>query len=879
MPDVVGDKIRDSGFTRQLDYGFIIRVGGGRLPGRGQRLLLGQQAERIQILVHLAVGKPERGDFPMEDFMIFARHRVAENERPAPRAEQLQQFMRRAGTGPQSGHEHIGIEHGAEHRRHVTQRREARQGRVGERSGIFAGCPMIKFVLMLALWLVPGFVPAQSNAPARYYFAIEDIAAKQVVLRRASTKEQLPREDIILAPDTRYREWLYWVEANLIGFVEFTTPPAGNRFTIPKVSLGKCQSRDSDGDGLSDDAEFVIGTNPTNPDTDNDGINDGAAVKLGIDAKSSRTGIIGTTDTPGTAVDVCAFNNIVAVADSGSGVSIFNVFNRMDPLIIAQVDTPGTATAVAISGNYLIVADGSAGVTILDISHPPDVPLVFQGSVGGTAQAVVASGDYAFVGTVEGNVTMIELSSASGLQSLNLGGRVEDLAIEGETLYAYANGSLKVIPITQGILAVAGSVSSPAPSGINSGNGRGRIFVGGSYAYLVHTRGYNVFSVTNPAVPTLVLQYATNQFGWKQLALNGSGLMLAAASPNQGFDGPHNLWRFALTNPAIAATFETEFVTPGVARSIAIYNGLAYVADNTAGLQVIRYKETDFLKQPPSGVLTCTATTGSNGTVVVGAQVFFRASVADDVQVRNVEFYVDGVKAATDGNFPFEFGWRPPANTAGRQFVFNAIASDTGGNTTNLNTIQLTTTPDTQPPAVAIASPTTNSIFFAGDNLIIGLSAFDNVGIDHLIFMYDGVQVQTSRISLTHWLLRVALTPGDHQFSVSATDRSGLSTTSAPVAINVKGEAISREVSVFSWERIQPDAVSREVSAFLFDTRELALSDGVSREISVFSFEWSSEVLTDAISREWSIFNWELSVGTSPDGISREVSVERKIGP
>jgi len=356
---------------------------------------------------------------------------------------------------------------------------------------------------------------------------------------------------------------------------------------------------------------------------------------------------------------------------------------------------------------------------------------------------------------------------------------------------------------------------------------------------------------------------------------------------------------------------------------------------------VIRYKETDFLKQPPGGVLTCTATTGTNGTVIVGTQVFFRASLFDDVQVRNVEFYVDGVKTATDGNFPFEFGWRPPANTAGRQFVFTAIASDTGGNTTNLNIIQLTATPDTQPPAVAVASPTTNSIFFAGDNLIIGVSAFDNVGIDHLTFMYDGVQVQASRVSQTDWLLRVALMQGNHQFYVSATDRSGLSMTSAPVVINVKDEAISREVSIFNWERVdQFDAVSREVSAFFFDTRDLTLSDGVSREVSGFSFEpsaidftdaisreisvfgaeatpevffpdaisreisvFSLEIstsgfsdalsreisvflfdtgdarLSDAVSREWSLFNWESSVSTFPDSISREVSVENKTGP
>ena len=40
------------------------------------------------------------------------------------------------------------------------------------------------------------------------------------------------------------------------------------------------------------------------------------------------------------------------------------------------------------------------------------------------------------------------------------------------------------------------------------------------------------------------------------------------------------------------------------------------------------------------------------------------AEVGDDVQVRNVEFYVDGVKVATDGNFPFEHRFVTPVRSA-----------------------------------------------------------------------------------------------------------------------------------------------------------------------------------------------------------------------
>lgn len=713
---------------------------------------------------------------------------------------------------------------------------------------------------------------AQPQSASRYYYAIENLDTGAVIRRGTATSAGIPPFSLILAPETNYREWLYAVESGLIGTVDFRSPTAGQNLQIPPVPLGLPGLPDSDNDGLSDDAEFAIGTNPNNPDTDGDGIKDGPAVKLGIDAGASRTGIVGSTDTPGTAVDVCAVNNIVVVADSANGLAIFNVFNRMPPLIIAQVDTPGDARAVASAGNYVVVADGAAGVTILDISNPPDVPILFQGGINGTAQAVAVSGDLAFIGTVEGDLIMMELSSLTPLQSLNLGGRVEDLAIEGDTLYAYANAKLQVLPITQDALVVAGSVNSPAPDGLF---GRGRMFVGGGVAYLVNQRGYNAFSVTNPAAPALLLQNVTPAFGWGQVSLNGSGLMVATLGPTSNPNSAHNLAIYSITNPAIAALAQTEFPTPGVAQSVALYNGIAYVADAASGLQVIRYKETDFLGQRPGGVLSMSVTNGTNGIVVEGSRVFFRAAVTDDVQVRNVEFYVDGVRAATDGNYPFEFGWRAPAGEVGRTFKFTAIASDTGGNQTNLNTLQLRITPDTQPPTVTVNSPTLNQVYFVGDDIIVRVGAFDNVGIGSLVFMLDGVVVPAKRVSLTDWLLLAPLTPGNHQVTVKAVDNSGAETVSTPFAINARQQAVSREVSIFNWYTLPAgkEAISREISTFNW----FALPDGkeaISREVSTYNW-FSQPDGKEAISREVSTFNW-FSPPAGKEAISREISVQRQ---
>jgi len=130
-------------------------------------------------------------------------------------------------------------------------------------------------------------------------------------------------------------------------------------------SCDSCPSdaaNDADGDGVCGDVDNCpTVANVTQADTDGDGIFDGVEVRDGtdpLDGLAVRTGVIAAAETPGTAVDVCANDNLAVVADSDLGISVFNVFNGMSPIIVAQVDTPGDAQAVACSFPHVAVADG-----------------------------------------------------------------------------------------------------------------------------------------------------------------------------------------------------------------------------------------------------------------------------------------------------------------------------------------------------------------------------------------------------------------------------------------------------------------------------------------------------------------------------------------
>lgn len=693
---------------------------------------------------------------------------------------------------------------------------------------------MTFFWLAAILSCLPFALRAQSpsgitNETSRLYYAVENLETSQVVRRGTTTAAGFSANSLILAPETHYRVWLLRANDGHIGFQEFKTGQAGQRFTIPQIVLGFPIAPDSDGDGLSDDAEFVLGTDPANTDSNGDGIPDGAALKLGLDpGLLSQDRIVGSALTDGTAVDVCAVNDIAIVADSAAGVTVFNVFNRMAPIRIAQVDTPGNATAVTCSGNLVAVADAQAGLAVIDIADPPNARIVRQVNIsdlgGGKARCVAAVSDLAFVGTDTGWLSMVELGSGIVLDQIDLGAAVEDLATEGDVLYAFSADRLNVIPLFLGPLKVYGS----APATGEKPSPRGRIFVGGGVAYLTFANGYMAFDVQNREAPGLLLDGRGQFFGWHQLVLDGSRYGLAP-----GGVATVGLFRYAITNATSPASYETTIETPGSPVAVALYNGLAYMAAGASGLHVVNYKAIDLGRQPPTGQLLVSVT---NGFVTEGQRILLRADVRDDVQLRNVRFFVNGSPYLTDGNFPFEVGWRAPARGRGKTVTFSATATDTGGNETNLNSLTLTILPDLVSPYVTISGPGNGTEYVKDDDIRIIVRTFDENGVDPgtLTILVDGVPVVAVRTGAEQWIVRSSFPVGPHNLLVRAQDYAGNVGSSAPVTFTVVNEALSSELTVAIMDRSpeSQEAISPELTVNVLD-RSPESQEAISAELTV----------------------------------------------
>ena len=581
--------------------------------------------------------------------------------------------------------------------------------------------------LGLSLATMAPTVVAQDNGTVTgtIYYALENLDTGRIDRRGLAGDAGVAFDRLILAPDTRYRIWLLEASTFRVAEVSIRSPGSGFRAPLPDFEFRPASAHDSDRDGLHDLGELILGTRTDDSDSDDDGISDAGEARQGTDPledSPARTGILGSVDTDGEAQDVDAFNDVVVVADSDAGVLVFNIFNAMSPLIVAQVNTPGTSRAVALGGARLAVADGAAGLAVIDLSDPPAAQILYQIAMGAQAISVASDGRFAFTGLDDGSIVAVSMDSGTVTSRLDLNvDQIDDIRLAGGRVFAISEGRLFVLVFEQSGLRRIADVS--VPGGRNNDNGRMRLFVGGDIAYVVDRNGYNTVDVSDPFNPVVIQSASTPQFGWKQIVANGSGLGFAAVSPNQAFDGPHHVSLYDLSSPQNNNVFVTEFETPGVARAVTLYNGIGYVADHTAGLHVVNYLAFDRAGVPPSISLRADAPGG-----VVEEGSFFRvvADVGDDVQVRNVEFYVDNTLITTDGNFPFEV--LLPAGLVANQATTTVVgrASDTGGAATFSAPLTLTLSPDATAPVVNTVRP--------GDGAIVGnvrgATAFFSEAID-----------------------------------------------------------------------------------------------------------------------------------------------------
>ncbi|MEO8428335.1 MAG: choice-of-anchor D domain-containing protein, partial [Verrucomicrobiota bacterium] len=492
----------------------------------------------------------------------------------------------------------------------------------------------------------------------------------------------------------------------LVGHETDSTEVSGQRTLLVDTMVFRGSTEpDSDYDGLPDDIEFAIGTNPNKADADGDGVDDFAAISQGLDPFGGRAlplGIVGQVMLQGEAKAVVVVpssangeNPVAVVAAGTGGLAMIDVGKPTQPIFLNQLPLPGDATDVAVDFDLRIaaVAAGAGGLHLIDIADPASPRLLSTCFTNVEHVEVVNGVAYAVSGTF---LLAVDLLSREAQLPLALPGSIVGMTREGTMLYLTDQTShLRLVDVSGGTMKLRGQLAVGAPFVRSTLN---QPAVGNGIAYLtllqagVGGGGYATVDVSNPDAPQLIsgtgVLPAESAPG-NGIALNGSGLGLLIGSLTNGFGSAvvvvNRLDVMNVSDPAQTYVLVTSLNLPAPPLGVSIAQGVAYVACGSNGLVMVNYLSYDGQGQPPtvslsSGIVDADLTKPGM-QVVEGTPVPINATVRDDVQSASVELLVNGQVTQTRTSFPFNLEVAAPsAAENGGRFTVQVRATDTGGN-------------------------------------------------------------------------------------------------------------------------------------------------------------------------------------------------------
>jgi hypothetical protein len=535
-----------------------------------------------------------------------------------------------------------------------------------------------------------------------------------------------------LPPLSPYHITIFDPQTGLVANGYGTTAASGQTTDVTSnLAFGASIVPATGADGLPDDIAYVLGADPHRADNFVPGIPDITALQEGLISAPSlatTTGVIASLTLLGSAQAIVIVASLTSasqqtayIATGNYGLAIVDVGNSQKPVLLGQMSLPGTATGIAVDTalGLAAVATGS-GLQIVNVADPFKPALAQTIAADATQVQIIDGIAYANDGAA---LASFDLATGQRLQSLALGGTtITALAHDGATLYAIdANNKLITLDTTSGSMVAQGSIA--LPFGGLPGN---RLFVADGVAYVGAAQsngngGYLTVDVSKPSAPRLIEGPDAQNIAGAAIALNGSGLGLTTQQIQVFAVGPENVVDAVnVSDPRNTGQFVTRYQLPAQPYDVAIGNGIGFIADGTAGLQVVNYLSFDTAGNAPTIQITQTprdldpATPGIQ--VTEGQTVTLGAAITDDVQVRNVEMLVNGVVANNSVSYPWDLSTILPSIAANGSdsVTLQLQATDTGGNVSLSSPILLQLVPDTAPPKLVSQNVTDGAVERSG---------------------------------------------------------------------------------------------------------------------------------------------------------------------
>ena len=513
--------------------------------------------------------------------------------------------------------------------------------------------------------------------------------------------------ELFLPAQARYETTIFDPVSGLVAHGFGVTGESGAHTSILTPVFLASTAPDSDGDGLPDDAEFAIGSSPQSVDTDHDGVSDFAEVNQGLTPLGDRsfpTGIVAGLALRGEAQEIVVEGTRAFVATGTDGLAIVDVTQFDRPILLGRLHMTGVNTDVAVDAarDVAAVSAGAEGLHLVNVADPVRPALVRTLGLPGGAGPLEALDGVVYAGSGSALVA-VEIDTGAVLQTLDLGGGpVTGLAREGTQLFTMdATQTLRVVDVSNGTMQARGALTLP--------EGGGQIFVGNGIAYVAAASGahggFATVDVSDPDAPVLLSgsDVVSASAPSQAIVANGSGraVLIGTAGAVNALD------LMDVSDATETNRFQARIPLPATPRSVALASGIAFVADGSAGLQIVNYVSFDSQGQAPTVTISATPADVDPTTpgiqVRAGTTIPVLASVSDDVQVRSAELIANGHVLRDDVSFPYDFSAIVPGDAT--QFTLQVRATDTGGNEGLSNTLTFSVVPDTVAPEIVGIDP------------------------------------------------------------------------------------------------------------------------------------------------------------------------------
>ena len=260
--------------------------------------------------------------------------------------------------------------------------------------------------------------------------------------------------------------------------------------------------------------------------------------------------------------DIILKDNNAYIAGRQEGLTILDIENPYEPILISRYDTLEYCCKVFISGNYLFATNRGAGLEIINITNPENPQFISKVYLGGECQGIKVVDRFAYVSQwYEKRVIILDVSD------IRFPEIVATVPLEG-----YGQG----LDVSNDLLCVA--TGEKSPNSISPGDGC----------------GMDIYNVANPYLPThlstvKVPPYTTGPDLWTA-KMSGQYVLLTG--------GIHGVYIFDISDPlnpiAVSHITVNEF-----ASNLSIKEGYIFVCDtgdldNLSGLKIYQTNEFAF---------------------------------------------------------------------------------------------------------------------------------------------------------------------------------------------------------------------------------------------------------------------------------------------